>query len=150
GFSADLKNIVRDMKHLSPINWTEVGFDPFTGWNASGTVTPEVSFLENAEVSITLAGNVFTIDGVVTTEALQNKLPKPFHLDYCSLTFSASSNAKFSIGGELGFSVDGYGKGHVGGKVLGDGLQLFGGFDFDKGNFAGSLDVKYTKTGDKG
>jgi hypothetical protein len=150
GYAGELKDMIREMKFLSPITWTEVGFDPFTGWTASATVKPEVSFLENAEVSITLDGDVFTIDGVVTSEALQGKLPKPFHLDYCSLTFSASSDAKFSIGGELGFSIDGYGKGHVGGKVLNDGLQLFGGFDFDKGNFTGSLDVKYTKTGDKG
>jgi hypothetical protein len=148
GYAAILKDNIRGVKKLSPIEWSDVDFNILTGWQATGKVNTDVPFLKGVNINITLENSILTMEGTVDTAALTNKLPAPFQVDYSSLTLSASSNASFAIGGAIGFSMGKFGKGTLTGKAGTDGFEVSGSFEFDKSYFTGKLTVDYTKPAD--
>jgi hypothetical protein len=145
GYATILKDSIRGVKKLSPIEWSDVDFNILTGWQATGKVNTDVPFLKAVNINITLENSILTMEGTVDTTALTNILPTPFQVDYSSLTLSASSNASFAIGGAIGFSMGKFGKGTLTGKAGTDGFGVGGSFEFDKSYFTGKLTVDYTK-----
>ena len=130
GYAGVLKNIIR-LKQLSPIEWDEADFDFKNGWSGSGKVITDVELLKNVDIQFGLQNSIFIVEATVTSTALKDKLPKPFQIDFCSLTIAANSVTGLSVIGSLGFSIDKLGKGILSAGVDRAGVFLEGKFNFN-------------------
>ena len=145
GYAAVLKTMFKGLKAMSPIEWSDIDFNPLTGWNANATIKPSIPFLENATINISLQNSVFVLEGAITSDLLKDKLPKPFQVTYCSLLFSASSNKGFSAGGEIGFNIKDFGEGKVSASAGPKWFALSGEFSLDKKLFKGTINAGFKK-----
>jgi Domain of unknown function (DUF4157) len=130
GYAGVLKNIIR-LKQLSPIEWDEVDFDFKNGWSGGGKVITDVELLKNVDIQFGLQNSIFIVEATVTSTALKDKLPKPFQIDFCSLTIAANSVTGLSVIGSLGFSIDKLGKGILSAGVDRASVFLEGKFNFN-------------------
>lgn len=131
GYAAMLKENLK-INYLSPIEFdNEIEVNPITGMQATGKVKPTIPFLENADIDIVLENGLFTINGVITSDALKGKLPKPFNIDSCSLIVSANSKHGLSVSGSVAFSIEKFGKGQVVAGINKSGLFMNGEFNFE-------------------
>lgn len=151
GFSTYLKDNIRGIKALSPIEWENVDFNPMTGLNAKGKIITNVELLDKADITIEVENSNFLIQAVVTSDALNGKLPKPFNIDYTSLTIAAGTKDPFSLTGALGFSIEKLGKGKLAAMAGVNKIGLEGSFLFDqiKQLKKAELGFKYIKQGEE-
>jgi hypothetical protein len=130
GYAGYLKDTIR-LKALSPIEWDEVDFDFKNGWSGGGKVITDVELLKNVDISFGLQNSIFTVEATVTSTALKDKLPKPFQIDFCSLTIAVNSMTGLSAIGSIGFSIEKMGKGLLSAGVDKTGVFLDGKFNFN-------------------
>ena len=148
GFATLLKSMFRGIKAMSPIEWTEVDFNPLTGLTASGEIKSPLSFLENVKATIEVENSEFVVSATASSDVLKGKLPKPFEINYSTLTISAGSKKKFTIEGEIGFEIENIGKGTIGAWAGLDSFGLQGKFLFENGNkyfSKAEIGFKYSK-----
>jgi hypothetical protein len=151
GFSTYLKDNIRGIKALSPIEWESIDFNPMTGLNATGKIVTNVDLLDKADITIEVENSNFLIQAVVTSDILSGKLPKPFNIDYSSLTITAGTKEPFSLTGALGFSIEKLGKGKIAAMAGTNKIGLEGSFLFDqiKQLKKAELGFKYIKQGER-
>ncbi len=152
GYAGLMKSVFKGIKAMSPIEWSEVDFSPHTGFTASGVIKPTPKLLQGALLTIELAGGEFIITGTIAVDLLkqEGRFPKPFSLDYCSLSFSASSAKKFAVSGDVGFSLKNVGKGNVSAFVNEKpafGMQ--GKFTFEESKKFKKAEIGFTYTKEK-
>jgi|GEM_PF-861625 len=147
GFAATLKDIVRGVKGMSPIEWEDIDFSPETGWSATGKIKTDIELLDKANITIELENSEFTIQAVIESDVLKGKLPKPFNIDYSSITISAGTKNPFTVTGAIGFSIEKAGKGHLAATAGVNQFGLEGKFNFDqiKSLKKAELGFKYLK-----
>ena len=152
GHAAELKSILK-LTGLSPIEFDpEVEVSPVEGVTAHGKVKSDIPILRDADINFELSDGAFTVTGTVSSDALNGKLPKPLNIDHCDLTISASSDASWSVGGAIYYSIDKMGKGSLGAEISSKGFGLSGDFEFDESKYykSAQLSIGYFREKGKG
>ena|GEM_PF-1101107 len=143
GLAGTLKNILR-LKHLSPVELNDdVELNPKTGLQATGKVKSDIPFLKDTEITFGVVDSYFVVQATITSDALKDKLPKPFSIQYSSLTLALSTQTGLTLGGEVGFGIEKVGKGFVGAVVGSKGFALEGSFNFENSQFFKKAEVGF-------
>ncbi|MEM9324167.1 MAG: DUF4157 domain-containing protein, partial [Bacteroidota bacterium] len=141
------------MKNLSPTKGlSNVSFDPNNGLSASGKIDLSFPLFDQSEIDISIVNSEYVVTGVLSTSALEDKVPKPFKISHAGIEISASSSEGLQVGGSIGFGIDNMGDGEVTVKVKpgGDGLEIGGKFSFDQTKIFSKAEVGVTYSADHG
>jgi len=122
-----------NVKYLSPLILDESGadFNPYSGIETKGKVKSDIPILRDLDISFKASGSNFTISTEIDTDYFNDKIPKPFTIDYTTFDISASTEDGLSVGGEIGFGIEKIGKGNIRAGIGKDGFSLQGNFNFD-------------------
>jgi len=119
---------------LSPIQLNSVELLEGVGIQARGKVLPTVPVVRNADIDITITGA--EVDLRKTFNAGEFSLPSPFHIDNVALSVFLNSRTGIGVDGQVNFSIQNVGQGHIGASAsTGGGFNLEGEFNFDSSLF---------------
>lgn len=145
GYAYSIKNKLK-LKDLSQVVLDDdPTLDVHEGVSAKGKVISEISFLKGADIDFGIVNSAFFISTTISPGFLNEnkKIPKPFSLDYGSITIEANSDDGLKVQGEIGFGIEKLGKGSVTIGIGGKGFHAKGKFIFDKSLFDGEIGFKY-------
>lgn len=119
-----------EVKPLSPLTLDTVDVVPGVGVVIEGQILATLPVIGAANIRYRIAGNDLSLMKTFTVSEIN--LPPPVSIDSCSLTLSTDTRG-FSTDGRVDLSIDRIGNGICAGSMgTAGGLDLEGGFDFDR------------------
>ena len=119
-----------EVKPLAPLTLDTVDVVPGVGVVIEGQILPTLPVIGAANIRCRIEGNDLSLMKTFTVSEIN--LPPPMSIDSCSLTLSTDTRG-FSTDGRVDLSIDRIGNGICAGSMgTAGGLDLEGGFDFDR------------------
>lgn len=119
-----------EARPLSPLTLDTVDVVPGVGLVIEGQILPTLPVIGAANIRYRIAGSDLSLMKTFTVSEIN--LPPPISIDSCSLTLSAGTRG-FSADGRIDLSIERLGTGFLAGSMgTAGGLELEGGFDFDR------------------
>ena len=133
---------------LSPLEFSDLAFDPDRGITARGKLLPSVPLIAKLDIDVVLDGNEVGLEKTFTARDIP--MPRPFKATGGTLTISLSA-AGAGARGELQFEIPQFATGSINGKLdTAEGFSLSGALNFDKSLFQpAELSFFYQKKGGK-